>query len=98
MVFAALQAAIMFCYGLAAGNFSAMAMERMGHFAGVAASLQGFVIMVGASLIGFFIGQQFHGSATLIPVGYLTCGMLALGAVLYAEGGRLFQAQHAAPA
>lgn len=97
VVFAVLQAATMFCFGLTSGNFNAMAMEKMGHIAGAASSLQGFIIMIGASLIGYLIGQQFHGSATPIPVGYLVCGLLALGAVLYAESGRLFRPQHAAP-
>ena len=97
VVFAVLQAATMFCFGLTSGNFNAMAMEKMGHIAGAASSLQGFIIMIGASLIGYLIGQQFHGSVTPIPVGYLVCGLLALGAVLYAESGRLFRPQHATP-
>ena len=95
VIFAALQAATMFTFGLTSGNFNAMAMEKMGHIAGAASSLQGFISMIGASLIGYFIGQQFHGTATPIPVGYLVCGIGALGAVLYAERGKLFRAQHA---
>jgi MFS transporter, DHA1 family, multidrug resistance protein len=50
--------------------------------------------MIGASLIGFAIGQQFHGTVTPVPVGYLACGLCALGAVLYAEKGRLFRPHH----
>jgi DHA1 family bicyclomycin/chloramphenicol resistance-like MFS transporter len=96
--FAALQALAMFTYGLTAGNFSAMAMEKMGHMAGAASSLQGFIIMVGASLIGFFIGQAFNGTVVPVELGYLACGVLSLAAVLFAEGGRLFRAQHLAPA
>lgn len=92
--FAALQALTMFCFGLMSGNFNAMAMDSMGHIAGVAASIQGFITMIGASLIGYAIGQQFHGTATPVPVGYLVCGLCALGAVLYAEKGRLFRPHH----
>jgi DHA1 family bicyclomycin/chloramphenicol resistance-like MFS transporter len=91
VVFTALQAATMFTFGLTSGNFGAMAMEPMGHIAGVASSFQGFVSMVGASLIGFFIGQHFDGSVVPVESGYLVCGLLSLGAVLFAEHGRLFR-------
>ncbi len=89
--FAVFQAATMFSFGLASGNFGAMAMEPMGHIAGVAASFQGFVSMVGASLIGFAIGQSFNGSTVPMEAGYLACGLASLAAVLVAEHGRLFR-------
>ena len=95
VVFAALQAATMFTFGLASGNFGAMAMEPMGHIAGVASSFQGFVSMVGASLIGFAIGQQFHGTVVPVEAGYLVCGLACLCAVLLAERGRLFRPHQA---
>lgn len=91
VVFAAFQGLTMFCFGLTSGNFGAMAMEPMGHIAGVASSLQGFVSMVGASLIGLVIGQAFDGTVVPMQAGYLLCGLLALAAVLVAEGGRLFR-------
>jgi DHA1 family bicyclomycin/chloramphenicol resistance-like MFS transporter len=91
VVFAAFQAATMFCFGLTGGNFNAMAMEPMGHVAGVASAFQGFVSMVGASLIGFFIGQQFDRSVVPVEAGYLLCGLASLAAVLVAEHGRLFR-------
>ncbi len=69
-----------------------MAMEPMGHIAGVASAFQGFVSMVGASLIGFVIGQAFNGSTVPLEAGYLLCGLCSLGAVLFAEHGRLFHA------
>ena len=94
MVFAVLQCAMMFCFGFSAGNFSAMAMETMGHLAGIAASLQGFTIMVGASVIALIVGQQVSHSAAPIAFGYFVCALLSLAAVLYAEGGRLFRPQH----
>ena len=81
----------MFCFGLTSGNFGAMAMEPMGHIAGVASAFQGFVSMVGASLIGFVIGQGFNGTVVPVELGYVLCGVCALGAVLAAEQGRLFQ-------
>ena len=92
VAYTALQAATMFSFGLASGNFGAMAMEPMGHMAGVAASFQGLVSMVGASLIGFAIGQNFNGTVVPLEVGYLLCGLMALAVVLIAEHGRLFRA------
>ena len=90
VVFAALQAATMFTFGLTSGNFGAMAMEPMGHIAGVASAFQGFISMVGATLIGFAIGQQFSGSVVPVEAGYLLCGLGSLAMVLVAERGRLF--------
>ena len=92
--FAVLQGLTMFCFGLIAGNFGAMAMEPMGHIAGTASSAQGFIsTTVGASL-GFLIGQQFNGSAAPMTVGFIALGLAALAFVLIAEGGRLFQARN----
>jgi DHA1 family bicyclomycin/chloramphenicol resistance-like MFS transporter len=91
VVFAAFQAAAMFCFGLTGGNFNAMAMEPMGHIAGVAAAFQGFTSMVGAALIGFVIGQQFNGTVVPLEAGYLCCSLMSLCMVLVAERGRLFR-------
>lgn len=92
--FAVLQGLTMFCFGLIAGNFGAMAMEPMGHIAGTASSAQGFIsTTVGASL-GFLIGQQFNGSAAPMTIGFVALGLMALAFVLIAEGGRLFKARN----
>ena len=97
VIYTVLQAATMFSFGLASGNFGAMSMEPMGHMAGIAASFQGLVSMVGASLIGFAIGQSFNGTVVPLEAGYLLCGVLALGVVLTAEHGRLFRPHARAP-
>ena len=97
VAYTALQGATMFSFGLASGNFGAMAMEPMGHIAGVAASFQGLVSMVGASLIGFLIGQNFNGTVVPLEAGYLACGVAALVVVLIAEHGRLFRGHAHAP-
>ena len=95
--FAVLQALTMFCFGFIAGNFGAMAMEPMGHIAGTASSAQGFVSTVLGAMGGFYIGQHFDGSVTPMATGMLVCGLLAMGAVLFAERGALFKARHLKP-
>jgi DHA1 family bicyclomycin/chloramphenicol resistance-like MFS transporter len=89
--FAILQSATMLTLGLMMGNFGAIAMEPLGHVAGAAASVQGFVSTVGAALLGFFIGQNFNGTDIPLELGFVTCGLIALGVVMFAESGRLFQ-------
>jgi len=95
--FAVLQGLTMFCFGLIAGNFGAMAMEPMGHIAGTASSAQGFISTTAGSTLGFLIGQQFNGTVTPLALGITACGVLALIAVLFAEQGRLFTARHPTP-
>lgn len=90
ITFAVLQAITMGCFGLASANFSAMAMENMGHIAGTASSVQGFVSVTGGALIGAVIGQAFDGTTVPLSIGFLAAGVLALAAVAMAERGRLF--------
>lgn len=95
--FAILQGLTMFCFGLIAGNFGAMAMEPMGHIAGTASSAQGFISTTGGASLGFLIGQQFDGSTAPMTVGFVAMGLTALIFVLIAERGRLFKARNLAP-
>ncbi len=88
--FALLQAGTMGCFGLAASNFSAIAMFHMGRMAGSASSVQGLISMVGGALIGTVIGHQWNGQVTFLPAGGLVCGLAVLGFILLAERGRLF--------
>ena len=94
--FVALEGLWMFCFGLMAGNFGALAMEPMGHIAGSAASVQGFITMVVGAFVGFAIGQAFDGTAVPLAGGTLVCGLATLGLVALAERGRLFQADRQA--
>ncbi|WP_248310931.1 multidrug effflux MFS transporter [Bosea vaviloviae] len=89
--FAAFQAGAMFCFGLIAPNFGAMAMDPLGHVAGTASSVQGFVTTIGGALLGFFIGQHFDGTVVPITLGFALCGLVALTIVLVTEKGRLFR-------
>jgi DHA1 family bicyclomycin/chloramphenicol resistance-like MFS transporter len=96
-VFGVLQGLTMFCFGFIAGNFGAMAMEKMGRIAGTASSAQGFISTTFGAIAGLAIGQQFSGTATPMLVGFTLMGLLALTAVLFAERGHLFRAKHLAP-
>lgn len=91
LTFSIIQAVMMFCFGLLAGNCGAISMEPLGHIAGTAASLQGFINMSGAALIGIFIGQDFNGTLVPLSLGFCICGLLALLTVTIAEGGKLFR-------
>ncbi|WP_010543106.1 multidrug effflux MFS transporter [Sphingomonas elodea] len=89
--FAALQALMMACFGLATSNFSAMAMEKMGAIAGTASSLQGFVTTIAGALIGAAIGQAFEGTTIPLYSGFLLMGGLSLVVVAVTERGRMFR-------
>lgn len=97
LLFVLLHGATMFLFGLSGSNFSAMAMERMGHIAGTAASIQGFMQSVIGTLIGVAIGQAFSGTSLPLTLGFLIGSSAALGIILVAERGRLFQAHNAQP-
>jgi MFS transporter, DHA1 family, multidrug resistance protein len=81
----------MFCFGLMAGNFGALAMEPMGHIAASAASAQGFTTMIVGALVGSAIGQAFDGTAVPLLAGTLICSLATLAVVAFAERGRLYQ-------
>jgi len=97
-LFILLQGSTMFLFGLTGSNFSAMAMEKVGHIAGTAASIQGFMQSVIGTLIGVVIGQAFSGTSLPLTVGFLIGSVAALAIILIAERGRLFQALNSQPA
>jgi MFS transporter, DHA1 family, multidrug resistance protein len=76
--------------GFIGANFSSIAMTPFGDVAGAASSFQTFVRTVLAASIGAVIGQQFDGSVAPVALGFLVCGLVSLGLVLWAEQGRLF--------
>ncbi len=90
-----LQAMTMACFGLTGANFSAMAMEPVGHIAGTASSIQGFLTTVGGGVIGVIIGQSFDGTTLPVSIGFLVVASTALVIVLITEGGQLFTARNA---
>ncbi|MBL0924547.1 MAG: multidrug effflux MFS transporter [Sphingomonadaceae bacterium] len=89
-IFLALLTGNMAMVGFIGANFSSIAMTPFGDVAGAASSFQTFVRTVLAASIGAAIGQQFDNSVVPVALGFLVCGLLALGLVLWCENGRLF--------
>ena len=87
--FLILQALTMGLMSLTTSNFSAIAMDKVGHVAGTASSLQGVVSTIGAGLISAGIGGGWNGGIWLLPMGAAICGLAALGLVAISEKGRL---------
>jgi DHA1 family bicyclomycin/chloramphenicol resistance-like MFS transporter len=90
-LFVTLFALAMFQFSWIGSNFNALAMEPLGHVAGTASSVQGFMQTVGGGIVGAIIGQSFDGTVVPMAAGYFLLGLAALGMVLVAEKGRLFQ-------
>lgn len=89
--FTLIQIVVMFSFGLLESNFPALSMEPLGHIAGTAAAIQGFIIMSGSAFIGILIGLQFDGSLRPLTFGFLLCGLLSFGAIVWAERAKLFR-------
>jgi len=79
--------ACFFCNGLLFGNFSARAMEPMGHIAGVAAAVNGSVSGLVALALGTVFGRAYDGTVLPVVAGFTTSALLALAATELAERG-----------
>lgn len=77
------------CFGFIGTNFNALAMEPLGAHAGMASAVFGFLQMGLAGSLGAIIGQFYNGTAIPLLVGFICCGLISLGCVLWAERGRL---------
>ena len=95
-VFVLLCAGVMGSFGFIGPNFNAMAMEPLGAIAGTASSVIGFVTTLGGATLGFAMGQMFDGTIQPLALAYTLYGIGGFLAVLYAEHGKLFQAQNPA--
>ncbi|MBN8808170.1 MAG: multidrug effflux MFS transporter [Sphingomonas sp.] len=90
-LFVVTQAVTLMCFGLAASNCSAMAMEHMGAIAGTASSLQGFFVTTGGAIIGGLVGRAFDGTTLPLHLTFLTAGVVALTLAAIVERGRLYR-------
>ncbi|NJC34655.1 DHA1 family bicyclomycin/chloramphenicol resistance-like MFS transporter [Sphingomonas jejuensis] len=91
VLFVAVQAAMMACFGLTGSNFGAMAMENMGRMAGMASSVQGFIGSTAGAVMGLLIGQAFDGTAVPLYLGFLVAGLGSLLLTFITERGTLFR-------
>jgi DHA1 family bicyclomycin/chloramphenicol resistance-like MFS transporter len=89
-IFLVLLAAAMAFLGLIAANFSALAMEPVGHIAGTASAAYGFMTGVVGALIGSVIGQMYNGTAVPLIAAQAVLAALALVLVFVTERGKLF--------
>jgi len=76
-----------FCNGLLFGNFSARAMEPVGHIAGVASAVIGSVSGLLALALGTLFGRAYDGTVLPLVGGFTASGLLALTATEIAERG-----------
>ncbi|MAK64024.1 MAG: MFS transporter [Maricaulis sp.] len=89
-LFLVLLAAAMAFLGLIAANFSALAMEPVGHIAGTASAAYGFLTGVVGAFIGSAIGQMYDGTPVPLILSQAVMSALALALVFWTERGKLF--------
>lgn len=89
-LFLALFLTIIFCYGAVSCNFDSIAMEPLHKIAGTASASFGFLQNVIGGALGFLIAQHLNGTTQPIAIGYLLMSIIAIGFVLIAEKGKLF--------
>ncbi|MCR2832853.1 multidrug effflux MFS transporter [Parerythrobacter lacustris] len=76
--------------GFIGANFSSIAMQPFHQIAGAASSAQTSLRMVSGAVLGSAIGFAYDGTARPLATAMLSCGLLALAAILFSEKGRLF--------
>ncbi len=76
--------------GLIAANFSALAMEPVGHIAGTASAAYGFVTGVVGAAIGGYIGHLYNGTPVPLIAGQAGMSAIALAIVYITERRKLF--------
>lgn len=89
-VFLVLLSVAMAFMGLIAANFSALAMEPVGHIAGTASAAYGFMTGVVGAFIGSAIGQMYNGTPVPLILAQAVMSVLAVAMVFVTERGRLF--------
>jgi len=81
----------MFTFGLMISNFTALAMEPLGHIAGTASSLFGSITTLIGIVLGSVIGQAYNGTMLPLTSGFFVCTLIALTVVLVTERGKMFR-------
>jgi DHA1 family bicyclomycin/chloramphenicol resistance-like MFS transporter len=89
-LFLLLSGTMMFAFGVMFANFTALAMEPLGHIAGTASSFYGSITTLIGIVVGSVIGQSYDGTLLPFLLGYLVCTLAAIAIVIVTERGRLF--------
>src|SRR5690606_2174333 len=90
-VFMPTMAAMLSCHSLLIPNFNTIAMEPMRPIAGTASAVIGTVSTAGGAVIGALLAQAFDGTFLPMAIGFAVLGAVALGLVVWADRGRLFE-------
>jgi DHA1 family bicyclomycin/chloramphenicol resistance-like MFS transporter len=90
-LFIAIFASAMVPFAMLGSNFNALAMEPLGRLAGTASSVLGFAQTFAGGILGTVIGQAYDGTVTPLAAGFCLVSIAALGAIVFAERGKLFQ-------
>jgi DHA1 family bicyclomycin/chloramphenicol resistance-like MFS transporter len=77
-----------FCIGMLFANFSALAMEPLGHIAGVGAAVVGSLTTVISMTLGAAIGQAYDGTVLPLVGGFALLGLAAIAVMRWTERGR----------
>jgi DHA1 family bicyclomycin/chloramphenicol resistance-like MFS transporter len=77
-----------FCIGMLFANFSALAMEPLGHIAGVGAAVVGSLTTVISMTLGAAIGQAYDGTVLPLVAGFALLGLAAIAVIRWTERGR----------
>lgn len=91
-LYMALAMVTMFTFGFMVSNFTALAMEPLGHIAGTASSLFGSITTLIGIVVGSLIGQAYNGTMVPLATGFFLSTLMAFTIVLVTEKGRLFKA------
>ena len=67
-----------FCSGILFGNYTARALEPMGHIAGVAAAINGAVSGLVAIAVGTPLGRAYDGTVNAVIFGFLAASFSAI--------------------
>jgi DHA1 family bicyclomycin/chloramphenicol resistance-like MFS transporter len=86
--FAPVLALLLAGHSLLIPNLNTLAMDPMAAVAGTASAVIGTMSTAGGAAIGWLIDRSFNGTVIPISIGFLACGLIALGLVYWAELGR----------
>jgi MFS transporter, DHA1 family, multidrug resistance protein len=79
---------VFFCFGMAFGNFNALAMEPLGHIAGVGSAVVGTIMSLMSLVLGTLIGQVYDGTVLPLIGGFAVLGLGSLAVMRWTERGR----------